>query len=54
VGSHDDRDRWGNPGFRLEVTFWTLPRAAPDGAFAANGCEAARARAGPQPLLPAR
>jgi hypothetical protein len=55
VGSHDDRDRWGNPGFRLAVTFWTLPASAPAGAFAANGCRAARAgKAGPQPLVPAR
>jgi hypothetical protein len=55
VGSHDDRDRWGNPGFRLEVTFWTLPRAAPAGALAASGCGAARAgEAGPQSLVPVR
>jgi hypothetical protein len=55
VGSHDERDRWGNPGFQLDVTFWTLPRAAPAGAFAASGCEAARAgEGGPQPLVPVR
>jgi hypothetical protein len=56
AGSHDERDRWGNPGFRLAVTFWTLPASAPAGAFTANRCGAAGGDAGPQPqpLVPAR